>query len=200
MNKSQKLLGVLAIICWLGSATLAIAEQAGQCVDNPGTQLQVRVLGKCGALFKGGNQRHSIGKSDTGKDLRCSAKVVEWAYIASDALYSPIEDSVLAPVRIFTLNGLIRSAKSSDKSSSCKQLGQKSMSVAGPVTFKFSLIPGKLMQLIPTVEAADQREPVPSCINHCGDGFCAEIVCLSLNCPCAETARSCPQDCGTGAR
>lgn len=34
-----------------------------------------------------------------------------------------------------------------------------------------------------------------SCVNHCGDGTCAEIVCQAIGCPCAETAATCPQDC-----
>lgn len=33
------------------------------------------------------------------------------------------------------------------------------------------------------------------CIDHCGDGICAEIVCLGEGCPCPETPRSCPEDC-----
>ncbi len=35
----------------------------------------------------------------------------------------------------------------------------------------------------------------PSCKNLCGDGICQEMVCLAIGCPCAETARNCPQDC-----
>jgi len=37
----------------------------------------------------------------------------------------------------------------------------------------------------------------PTCKNMCGDGVCAEVVCLAIGCPCAETAQSCPQDCKT---
>ncbi|MDP2946876.1 MAG: hypothetical protein Q8N88_02065 [Nanoarchaeota archaeon] len=33
------------------------------------------------------------------------------------------------------------------------------------------------------------------CVNTCGDGKCAEIVCLAIGCPCSETKASCPQDC-----
>lgn len=33
------------------------------------------------------------------------------------------------------------------------------------------------------------------CTDVCGDGTCAEIVCLGTGCPCAETASSCPADC-----
>lgn len=45
-------------------------------------------------------------------------------------------------------------------------------------------------------EIPDTNEP-PSetCKNLCGDGQCQEVVCLAVGCPCAETARSCPQDC-----
>lgn len=33
------------------------------------------------------------------------------------------------------------------------------------------------------------------CVDHCGNGECEEIVCMELNCPCAETADNCPADC-----
>jgi len=33
------------------------------------------------------------------------------------------------------------------------------------------------------------------CTDHCGDGICAEAVCLAEGCPCAETPESCPEDC-----
>lgn len=33
------------------------------------------------------------------------------------------------------------------------------------------------------------------CVDQCGDGTCAEIVCLGTGCPCAETASLCPGDC-----
>lgn len=33
------------------------------------------------------------------------------------------------------------------------------------------------------------------CDDLCGDGVCAEIVCMGEGCPCAETTDSCPQDC-----
>lgn len=36
---------------------------------------------------------------------------------------------------------------------------------------------------------------VGTCKNTCGDGTCAEIVCLAVGCPCAETPQSCPADC-----
>lgn len=34
-----------------------------------------------------------------------------------------------------------------------------------------------------------------TCKNLCGDGVCQEIVCQAIGCPCAETARTCSQDC-----
>jgi len=37
------------------------------------------------------------------------------------------------------------------------------------------------------------------CIDTCGDGACAEIVCLGSGCPCAETPSSCPADCNSRA-
>jgi hypothetical protein len=36
-----------------------------------------------------------------------------------------------------------------------------------------------------------------NCEDQCGDGLCAEIVCMELGCPCAETVDTCPQDCAT---
>lgn len=33
------------------------------------------------------------------------------------------------------------------------------------------------------------------CVDQCGDGTCAEMVCMAEGCPCAETHQSCPQDC-----
>lgn len=36
---------------------------------------------------------------------------------------------------------------------------------------------------------------VKPCKNKCGDGICQQVVCTSLNCPCAETNETCPIDC-----
>jgi hypothetical protein len=33
------------------------------------------------------------------------------------------------------------------------------------------------------------------CVDQCGDGNCAEMVCMAEGCPCAETNQTCPQDC-----
>jgi len=33
------------------------------------------------------------------------------------------------------------------------------------------------------------------CLDLCGDGECAEVVCQGTGCPCAETPTSCSQDC-----
>jgi putative hemolysin len=33
------------------------------------------------------------------------------------------------------------------------------------------------------------------CKDLCGDGFCQEIVCSAIGCPCSETPESCPLDC-----
>ena len=44
----------------------------------------------------------------------------------------------------------------------------------------------------------DQRAELgggKACKDLCGDGRCQEIVCMAVGCPCAETAKSCPQDC-----
>ncbi|MGH8453851.1 MAG: hypothetical protein ACRESW_04795, partial [Nevskiales bacterium] len=40
-------------------------------------------------------------------------------------------------------------------------------------------------------------EPPAICVNQCGNGQCQEMVCLGSGCPCAETAESCSQDCGS---
>jgi hypothetical protein len=34
------------------------------------------------------------------------------------------------------------------------------------------------------------------CVDTCGDGECAEIVCMGVGCPCPETPENCPEDCG----
>ena len=39
-------------------------------------------------------------------------------------------------------------------------------------------------------------EPTPICRDGCGDGVCAEVVCLGTGCPCGESPESCPADCG----
>lgn len=39
------------------------------------------------------------------------------------------------------------------------------------------------------------KESYVGCKDLCGDGICQEIVCLAIDCPCAETVGSCPQDC-----
>ncbi len=36
----------------------------------------------------------------------------------------------------------------------------------------------------------------PECVDKCGDGDCAAIVCTGIGCPCWETSESCPEDCG----
>ncbi|RME53884.1 hypothetical protein D6783_00750 [Candidatus Woesearchaeota archaeon] len=33
------------------------------------------------------------------------------------------------------------------------------------------------------------------CVDLCGDGTCAEVVCAAEGCPCPETQQNCPQDC-----
>jgi putative hemolysin len=40
-----------------------------------------------------------------------------------------------------------------------------------------------------------QVEVNDACKDSCGDGVCAEVVCMAIGCPCAETRASCPQDC-----
>ena len=45
--------------------------------------------------------------------------------------------------------------------------------------------------------AGDQTftEEVEVCENQCGDNNCAEVVCSAIGCPCAETKKTCPEDC-----
>ena len=38
-------------------------------------------------------------------------------------------------------------------------------------------------------------QPDGCCVDLCGDGECAQIVCLACGCPCAENPDSCPLDC-----
>lgn len=38
------------------------------------------------------------------------------------------------------------------------------------------------------------KESCVGCKDLCGDGICQEVVCLTIGCPCAETAEGCPQD------
>lgn len=55
------------------------------------------------------------------------------------------------------------------------------------IGFKAECIEGKCV----TVE-----EPKPeTCKDLCGDGVCQEVVCEAVGCPCAETSKTCPQDC-----
>lgn len=37
--------------------------------------------------------------------------------------------------------------------------------------------------------------PLGACENLCGDETCQEVVCMALGCPCAESPKTCPQDC-----
>lgn len=40
------------------------------------------------------------------------------------------------------------------------------------------------------------RPQEPICKDKCGDGVCDDVVCSGSGCPCAETPKSCPKDCG----
>ena len=46
---------------------------------------------------------------------------------------------------------------------------------------------------LPMLEEPSVRKKM--CVDHCGDGECAEMVCMAEGCPCAENSVSCPQDC-----
>lgn len=56
---------------------------------------------------------------------------------------------------------------------------------SGGKTFRWPIIPSK----------PDEPSIPPVCVDTCGDGFCAEIVCAAVGCPCPETPESCPDDC-----
>lgn len=45
--------------------------------------------------------------------------------------------------------------------------------------------------------ATNSRDSIgkSGCVDQCGDGKCAEMVCMALGCPCAESPSSCPADC-----
>lgn len=40
-----------------------------------------------------------------------------------------------------------------------------------------------------------QHASATLCVDKCGDGECAEMVCMAEGCPCPETPANCPQDC-----
>jgi hypothetical protein len=45
-------------------------------------------------------------------------------------------------------------------------------------------------------ESQAQRGRVErACKDLCGDGRCAEIVCMAVGCPCPESPSTCPSDC-----
>ena len=46
-------------------------------------------------------------------------------------------------------------------------------------------------------QEAEASESGSVCVDNCGNGVCEEVVCLAIGCPCAETAISCPVDCGS---
>ncbi len=50
----------------------------------------------------------------------------------------------------------------------------------------------------PAPEDSPAPDPEPLCVDRCGDGICAEIVCFGEGCECAETSSSCSADCSGG--
>ena len=48
---------------------------------------------------------------------------------------------------------------------------------------------------MPAPKVSEPLKYESACKDTCGDGECAEIVCMAVGCPCAETKDSCPQDC-----
>jgi len=55
----------------------------------------------------------------------------------------------------------------------------------------------ELFKPAPSEEAAEEgeKEEKEICVDKCGDGVCQEIVCQAVGCPCAETVKTCPEDC-----
>ncbi len=45
----------------------------------------------------------------------------------------------------------------------------------------------------PSPELTQSKEQL--CKDSCGNGVCEQIVCQAEGCPCAESPKSCPQDC-----
>jgi hypothetical protein len=52
-----------------------------------------------------------------------------------------------------------------------------------------------VVALVANVSALSAVGDPVGCVNSCGNGICDAIVCQGPNCPCAETAQSCPADC-----
>ncbi len=42
----------------------------------------------------------------------------------------------------------------------------------------------------------ESKQAKTNCKDLCGDGTCQEIVCMAIGCPCPESPKSCPADCG----
>lgn len=40
-----------------------------------------------------------------------------------------------------------------------------------------------------------EKEKKSFCKDMCGDGICAQMVCMAEGCPCAENKENCPEDC-----
>lgn len=56
-----------------------------------------------------------------------------------------------------------------------------------------------LFLFLPKTETEEKETSIDSggklCNDLCGDGVCQETVCMATGCPCAETSKSCPEDC-----
>jgi len=61
--------------------------------------------------------------------------------------------------------------------------------LAGLAIFWFFYGERILFKVIPV------EQGMASCQSLCGDNACQEMTCQALDCPCAETAQSCPVDC-----
>lgn len=62
------------------------------------------------------------------------------------------------------------------------------LKISGCGGFSISSLPKRKIVFMPP----DDGE---TCKNLCGDGFCQEITCMAIGCPCPESPQTCPQDC-----
>ncbi|MCD6086313.1 DUF333 domain-containing protein [bacterium] len=52
------------------------------------------------------------------------------------------------------------------------------------------------LNVTPNFSKSPYSESGRWCKNLCGDGICQEITCMAIGCPCPETPKTCPEDCG----
>jgi len=52
------------------------------------------------------------------------------------------------------------------------------------------------LNVAPNFSKSPYSESGRWCKDLCGDGICQEITCMAIGCPCPETPKTCPEDCG----